>query len=226
MENKLAASNTAFTPVETVAAAGYTFLTTTASAWRGVGYCLEVNYIGTELNRSGKLYTGTVPASLIPAGTATSVDSIKTLLSNDTRTPDRQLESKWFPGVTNEDYTNRGGSTYPNSNNVTLIVAENMPAGIQLAFKETVIYEWIPQPGLGFVAPTSLAGLNPPAFMENLHNVAKKDPSFTHSFSEHAGTELRRIAGAAGTYAVRAGAAGLMSLGKKAMRTAPLLLTM
>lgn len=226
MENQVLASSTAFTPVIGTLAAGRTFLLSTSSSFRVIGYCLDVDYIGTELNRSGKLYTGTVPSSNIPAGVATSIDGLKVLFPNNTRTPDKSLQSKWFPGVTNEDYSAIGGNNYLNSNNSVVFIAENMPAGIQLAFKETVVVEWIPLPNLGFVTPNALAGNNPPASFEQLHQAAKMEPSFTHSFMDAASGQIHQLSKAAGKFAVQAGARGLARLGAAAYRAAPLMLTM
>lgn len=227
MTFSLANSAAAFTPVTNTLGAGRTFLTNNASSWRVIGYCLDVDYIGTELNRSGKLYTGIIPSSNIPAGVATAVDTLKVLFTNNTRTPDKPLQSKWFPGVTNEDYASAGNSTFINSNNSVCFLAENMPAGVSLSFKETIVLEWIPQPGLGFVTPNALSGTNPIATVERLHQAAKSSPSFVHSFTDAASHELVRYGKVAGRYAVSAGMQGLASLGRSAMRSAaPLLLTL
>lgn len=228
MENKVAASNTAFTPSVNAQMAGYYFLLNNATSWRVMGYCLQIDYLGSELTRAGKLYTGCIPSSTITAGVATSADSIKMLLPDSVRTPDTQVESKWIPGVTNEDYANRSNTSlvYSNSNNSIAFIAENMPAGLQLAFKETMIVEWIPQAGLGFAVPAANSGTNPPAAYEQLHNATKRDPSFIHGFSQSAKHELSVMGNMAGKYAVRAGMQGLAYLGKQAYKAAPLLLTM
>lgn len=226
----VATSASVFTPVETVSGPGFTFLTTNANSWRAVGYCLDIDYIGTELNRSGKWYTGCSSAGAIPFGVATSLNQLKVLFTNTTRTPDRQLESKWFPGVENEEYANRNVTTvsYSNGRNVVAFIAENMPDGVQLTFKETLIVEWLPLPDLGFVSPTAVGGTNPPSAYEALHTAAKRDPSFVHSFTEGMGKRLSQYAHSAGTGFVDLGAMALrkggMRLARSAMRAAPLLL--
>lgn len=228
--NAVINSATVTTPVETTQGPGFTFITTNAGAWRAVGYCLQVDYIGTELNRSGKLYTGCVSAQTVKYGVATTVNDLKVLFPNSVRTPDSQLESKWFPGVDNEEYGDRTVTTdsYDAGKNVLVFLAENMPDGVQLAFKEVLILEWTPLPGLGFVAPGSTAGYNPPAAYERLHAAASKDPSFVHSFSMSASKRLGQYAHSAGSgfvdlgmMALRAGAKGAV---RSAMRAAPLLL--
>lgn len=215
------------TPVFAYGMAGKAFITANSAAFRVVSSCLTVEYIGTELNRSGKLYTGVLPAQTIAGGVATSIDKVKTLLTSSCRTPDYELESLWFPGVGNENYCdiNTSADMFNDDKNVTVFIAENCPAGVQIQVRETIIVEWLPKPDMGFTAAKPAGGSNPPAAMERLHNAASHNPIFA-GFKEGAR--------AAGSYYARQIGSGIVDLAagvgrsavRGAMRAAPLLLTM
>jgi hypothetical protein len=207
--------STSYTPTYGGSFAGAAFLTANASAFRVIGFCLEIDYIGTELDRQGKVYTGVLPASQFIAGVPTTIDQMKLLLPNSTRTPDGSLESKWFPGVENEEFNagNSGAGAFSNGRNGLVFIAENMPNGIQLVLTETVIYEWLPYSGTGFIMPSAVGGHNPAAAYERLHAAANADPSFAKSFSMGFGHSLKSAAHEAGQ---RMGAAA-WSLGGRAL---------
>lgn len=225
----LATSSSAFTPVETIEAAGFTMMNTFAADWRVIGACLEVDYIGTELNRSGRMYAGILSAQSIQFGVATSADSIKLLAYASARTPDRTVEIKWVPGEGNEGLSNRSAAgvvnNYEANRNVVLFVAENMPAGVQLAFRETIIYEYTPKPGLGIPSDTPMSGQHPPGAFEAILEQAKRDPSMYDAFKEGAAAQARYYAGQAGRAVATAGvAAGMSYLSSRVRRTRPILI--
>lgn len=215
-------TSAAIAPAYGGAMAGQAFVAANANNHRVIGYCLEIDYMGTELNRSGKLYTGTVPATFVEGGAWTTLDGIKSTLSNATRTPDHQLESKWFPGVGNERYAkyNDLNESFADDNSALVFIAEAMPDGVQLQFRETIVIEWLPKPALGFTLPSTLQGHNPVGAYEKLHSVASKDPSFFHSFKEGASKRATSYAYSAGRGFVDLAAGSLRALGARAVRTA------
>lgn len=175
--------------------AGQSFVAANASTCRIVGFCVSVEYLGSELARSGKLYTGIVPTDTIAGGATYSVDNVKTILVDSCRTPDHQLEAKWFPGVHNEEYSQFDslGETFIDANNMLIICGESLPPGCQILLRETVIVEWLPKVGLGYTAPVGVGGSNPVAAFERLHAMASKDPSFFAAF-RHGAQILSRVA--------------------------------
>lgn len=219
-------SNSPITPVFSFGMAGKAFITANSAAFRVVGFCLTVEYIGTELNRSGKLYTGVLPAQTIAGGVATSIDKVKTLLTSSCRTPDYALESLWFPGVGNENYCdiNSSADMFDDDKNLTVFIAENCPAGVQIQLRETVVVEWLPKPDMGFTAPKPAGGNNPVAAMERLHNAASHNPIFS-GFKEAAQIAGARYARQLGAGIVDIAAGVGKSAFRGAMRAAPLLLT-
>lgn len=181
---------TAATSATTVAAsyesmAGSAFVDANAECFRVIGLCIGIEYIGTELNRSGAIYGGILPSSTIPSGIPVTIDLVKTLLASETRTPDSgTLEVLWFPGIDDCNYHKRIDYTqYDDSHNTVFVCAENLPAGVQLKIRQTVIVEWLPKVSLGMSMPPPVAGTNPPAFYEALHARAKEDTIFTNAFA-------------------------------------------
>lgn len=201
-------SATLFAPVYSLAMPGQAFLLANADSWRAIGACIDVDYVGTELNRSGVIYGGILPSTALPAGVATSVDLTKVLLSNEVRTPDRQISQLWFPGVDNELPGDTGVTQYEAGRNSFCVLAEGLPPGVQLRLRFTFIIEWFPKISTGLSMPTAVAGTNPTAAYEKLHTMGKEEPAFTHSFTSGIRHRVNQYAAAGGRMLVD-GAVGL-----------------
>lgn len=205
----LANSATSVAPVYGTPLVGQSYLLTNADSWRVVGFCLDIEYIGTELQRSGVIYGGILPGDAITAGTPTTVDTVKVLLPQETRTPDRPLQLFWFPGVDDQKYHDLVGisDTY----NMVCLCMENMPAGVQVRVRHTTIVEWLPKTVLGMSMPSPVGGSNPPAAYERLHDAARQSPGFVNSLAAGAYDRAQAYAYGIGQRGVDGivGAAGL-----------------
>lgn len=179
---------------------GQGFITQAAEAVRVIGCCIDVDYIGTELERSGMIYGGVVLGDTVGLGAAPIPDSLKQLLPNQTRTPDKQLTQLWFPGVENELYANNGSSStaYNSAHNSIAIMGEGLPAGIKIRLRITSILEWLPLLGVGISMPSPVSGHNPVGAYEKLHEAAAASNMFTHSFTNGAYDAANRLAYRAG----------------------------
>lgn len=193
-------ATTAITPVFSSDMPGAAFITANADCYRIIGCCLGIEYIGTELNRSGAVYGGVLPTSVISGGAATTIDTVKVLLGAESRTPDaKTLEILWFPGTDDTHYNKRtDAGNFDDTHNSIVFCAENLPSGVQLKIRQTVIIEWLPKIGLGMSMPPPAAGSNPPAFYEALHTKASQDPAFSNAFASGAGERARGYAYYAG----------------------------
>lgn len=212
----VAASNTPATPVYDQVMPGQAYLFTTAETWRVIGMCVDIDYVGTELNRSGMIYGGIVPANQVAAGVATTVDQIKVLLSNTTRTPDREIAQMWFPGVGNENYIGEStGVSFQDANNSLVLCFENMPTGLQVRLRVTTIYEWLPRVNTGIIMPSPVTGNNPPAAYEKLFEKARATPGFIDSFRQGASDTMNRAAYYAGSAGVNAAANYMLRRGNR-----------
>lgn len=197
---------------------GQAFLVANAESSRVIGFCLDIDYIGTELNRAGMIYGGVCLGDTVPAGVGLIPDNLKQLLPNQTRTPDRQISQLWFPGVANEDYGNVGvtSTAFTGQHNVTCLVAEGLPAGVQLRLRLTTVVEWLPLLGVGVAMPSPVSGTNPVGAYEKLHEMACATTDFTHSFAQGAQGAANRFARTAGEVATRAVVVGAMGMARRA----------
>lgn len=202
---------------------GQAFITNNAEAVRVVGFCVDVDYIGTELNRSGMIYGGVVLGDTIGQGASPTPDSIKQLLPNQVRTPDRQITQLWFPGVGNEAYGNNGAGSvaFAGGFNSLIIMAEGMPAGIQVRLRITTILEWLPLLGVGVSMPSPVAGYNAVGAYEKLHDIAAASNMFTHSFISGVYERANAMAYRGGQALMGLAAAGMTSAVGRAMTRNP-----
>lgn len=161
---------------------GQPYIVASSDSFRVIGFCVSIQYVGTELSRSGTIYGGVLPASAIPAGVSMTVDTAKVLLTNEARTPDRELELLWFPGTKDMDYAKNTDPVFQDSHNILVVAAEGLPEGLSLKIRQTIIVEWLPKTTLGMSMPPPTAGTNPPAFYESLHETASRSGLFTAAF--------------------------------------------
>lgn len=189
---------------------GQAFLLANSEGSRVIGACLDIDYLGTELNRSGMFYGGVVLGDSVPAGVGITPDSYKQLLPNQCRTPDRQVTQLWFPGVGNEGYGNVGASStaFTSEYNSLGFIAEGLPAGIQIRIRLTTVVEWLPLQGVGVAMPSPTSGYNPVGAYERLHDAAAKTTAFTHSFAAGASEKATAYARKAGETLVDVAVAG------------------
>lgn len=231
MFNSAATSATTFTPVYSVKMPGQDWLTINASSFRCIGFCVDIEYVGTELARCGMIGSGTMTPATLAAGVLTNVDNVTPLFPNVCRLSDSTMTAKWFPGPGNERYGQLGTTgdlLFGNDVGALAIYGASLPAGLQLRLVETAIYEWVPRLALGLTTSSTTQGTNPPGAFEKLHDAASRDPSFTHSFAAGASHKLGVLARHAGEAAVNVAWEGTKYLGRRAVRSAmssaPLLL--
>lgn len=128
-------------------APGYTFLTANAAATRCVGACIQIFYLGTELNRSGILSYGNLMGGAFNVGDNVTADGVSNTFEHFTRTPDSMVEIKWRPSAYDGTWTD------PQENRVN--DARGKYAALGFAFsglqaamgyrvRMVAVYEWTP----------------------------------------------------------------------------------
>lgn len=212
----LANSSTNVAPVYGTPLVGQSFLLANADSWRIIGFCLDIDYVGTELDRSGVIYGGVLPGDAISAGVNTNVDTVKVLLSHETRTPDASVQLVWFPGTDDAKYHDL--ATFGDTYNMICLAMENMPGGVQVRVRHTTIVEWLPKPVIGMTMPSPVGGSNPPAAYERLHEAARRSPGFINSLKAGAVDRASQYAYTAGQRSID-GAVGLASYAMMNRRT-------
>lgn len=135
-----------------VAGPGQAFLLANADVQRAVGACTEITYTGTELNRQGTLFMGSVKATVF--NKPITLDTLAPLLGHTTRTPDNTLSAKWIPSSVEEEYwgTGVGAPEASSDRNVLVIMGTGFTGASPFTFTNTLIAEWQPEIGLGLAA--------------------------------------------------------------------------
>lgn len=142
--------------VPTTGGPGQAFLLASGAAQRAVAACSAVTYTGTELDKSGVLYSGVVPIAAL--GAIKRVDEIAALLQHQSRVHDEDLEVKWSPSSVEEQYWESGAGTPsdPGDRNAIVIIGlgfNPLTTSNNFTIVNTFIAEWRPEPGQGLSTP-------------------------------------------------------------------------
>lgn len=150
-----------------IAGPGQTFLLANSDAQRPIAACAEVDYTGTELNRQGMLYMGSVKASIFSNNV--TVDQITALIGHPRRVPDSTTSVKWIPSPVDEEYWPTGAAVpeAPGDRNVIVVIGTGFTSPVSFQFTTTLITEWQPNQGLGIAANTPNTA-DAPAGMERV----------------------------------------------------------
>lgn len=141
---------------------GYTFLSSNASGARCVAACIQVQFIGTELQRAGVMAVGCTKYSTLTDVTPTTA-LLRTQAQIVSRTPDGIMEYRLPPSEASEMFRDPNN----NANQQLEPATQDLPAlfwsvtgipvstGVRVRF--VVVYEWIPRVGSGMIAPQMAA---------------------------------------------------------------------
>lgn len=148
---------------------GQSYLLTNSDAQRAVGACVDINYTGTELNRQGMLYMGSVKCSLFSA--ATTIDQLTTLLGHPQRVPDGKSSVKWIPSPIDEEYWLTGPTSPDNSGdrNAIVVIGTGFTSASPFQLVTTLIAEWQPNAGIG-IASNNPNSHDTPGGLEHVRN--------------------------------------------------------
>jgi len=137
---------------------GKTFLAANATGARCVAACMQVTYLGTELNRAGSISMGRTQGSLVDAGVTTNVASVETALEHFSRTPDNTVELRWVPANMDQSFTdpNVGTPTQERDRKSALtFVNQSQVAATGFRIRLVAVYEYQPLAGTGITTPSS-----------------------------------------------------------------------
>lgn len=206
---------------------GNAFLNANASGVRAIAACIQVNYMGSELDRSGVIAVGCAKLSSVTASVNTS--TLRTLAQVVQRMPDAPLEYRLPPTESSEIFRDPSSTVNP----IGEPTAQDLPAlfwsatgvkaatGIRVRF--VVIYEWVPKIGTGMTVPNMAKVSHSHNSTEDVLRALEKTGDWLHRGVNSAYS----LAGSA--YRGARLASGAISMGKAmyaARGMAPLLLSM
>lgn len=159
---------------------GAAFLTANSSSARVLGACIDVAYLGKELDRSGFVAVGVVPSGTAGGGALITPDSLTSRLAAKGRVPPTDFSVKWYPSDADNEYVNiadgtPGGEDFSNANAI-MMTTSGMPTGAQLMVTYTCIVEWNPKQDTGTIVNTLSAPSVPDAVSRintNLHRLGR-----------------------------------------------------
>lgn len=159
---------------------GTAFLSANTQNARVLGACMDVSYLGKELDRSGYVAVGVVPAGTLPGAATTTIDSVTSRLAVKGRIPPGDFAIKWYPSNVDSEYVDvadgtPGGDDFDMANAITMTTS-GLPTGAQLVITLTCIVEWNPRENVGTVVNTLTAPSVPDAVSRintQLHNIGR-----------------------------------------------------
>lgn len=137
---------------------GNQYLKDNATGARCVAGCMQVTYLGTELNRAGTVTLGRTQGSLIDVGTSVTTSQIEPALEHFSRTPDYTSELRWVPANMDQSFTDPNVVTAAQEKDrksAITMVAGGLTVGSGIRVRLVAIYEYQPKVGLGITTPSS-----------------------------------------------------------------------
>lgn len=137
---------------------GLTYLKAQASAVRCVAACIQVTFLGSELNRSGVVALGRSSGDQVTSGSTVDAAGLEASLEHYTRTPDKTIELTWVPSMDDQSFVD------PNANfDASLAVGRSgltittygLPAATGLRLRFVAIYEYKPKVSTGITYTSS-----------------------------------------------------------------------
>jgi hypothetical protein len=137
---------------------GYTFLASNSSNVKAVASCIQIIYLGTELNRSGVISYGNLSgASFFPSDTP-NTGNASNLFEHFCRMPNGTLEVKWRPTAFDQSGTDAGQATVASNqirNGSMGFAFSGLVAAAGIRVRMVTVYEYTPNNQIGIVSTTS-----------------------------------------------------------------------
>jgi len=203
-QQNVADFNAALTPSYSTPGPGQSFLLSNADSQRVVGACTIPTYTGTELNRQGMIYRGTIPEAAL---VGCSINTLVPLLQFSSRVPDTPLETKYVPSSADERYWKTGSTAPEGAGDLQAIVTIIVGAAdtVSFQFNTVLIAEWRPRFGIGMQVPTP----NTPDVPAGLEQVRTTLSRLGNWWGDH-GPTVMKVAGVVGRAALRTIGAPIM----------------
>lgn len=137
---------------------GSNFFAFGSEAVRPVAACMQVFYIGTELDRAGTIGLARVNAgSILNSDSTSSPASLRSLCQYVDRVPQSHYEIVWTPSDGDQLFTDPSLITTQRQterkNGLLMTFSGIDPS--KLRVRLVVVYEWIPEPGQGLIIDTT-----------------------------------------------------------------------
>jgi len=136
---------------------------------RALAYCVEVEYTGSEQNRSGLIGLGYNSGKPVTNSQTVSTATFLPLCQEVARCGSKKHEVKWVPNETDQLFMDKNLATEVYGNSSIIICGAGI-AGQALALKHTAVLEWVPKVNASGAAGNG-AGLPGPSTGGNFNDV-------------------------------------------------------
>ncbi len=132
---------------------GAAFFAFASESVRCVAACVQLHYIGTELDRAGTISMARVNAGSVLNSDTASVSGLRQLSNYVDRTPESHVELKWCPADGDQLFTDPSlvtGQRQAERKNGLLVTYSGIdPSKLRVRF--VAVYEWLPETAQGLV---------------------------------------------------------------------------
>lgn len=129
------------------------------SAFRVVSACMQVSFVGSELQRAGVVSVGQSTAITANTGGLT-VAQLRSLSSTVVRVPDGEVEIKLRPTAVSEKFVPVNGTTTDSdfaAQPLLFATMAGIPVSTGMRVRLVAVYEWIPNVVSGCILPETAA---------------------------------------------------------------------
>jgi hypothetical protein len=126
---------------------GYTYLRDVASSYRCLGFCVQIYWPGTELNRQGLV---SVAQSTYGFGKGVpgnyTVAQLRAMSPIVERMPNEYLEAKWAPNFSDGLFRDPTSTGRPEDGHASILITwAGVQAGAPIRVRAVGVYEWLPR---------------------------------------------------------------------------------
>lgn len=124
------------------------------AASRCISACLQVSFMGSELQRSGVCSVGQLTYNDLNGPVSFSLSSIRAMCPTVVKVPDGEVEIKLRPTAESETFypVNAVANTNLSAHPTLVATMSGIPANTGMRVRMVAVYEWIPQSASGVVA--------------------------------------------------------------------------
>nr|WRQ65690.1 hypothetical protein [Tolivirales sp.] len=116
---------------------------------------MQLGFVGTELNRSGRFHYGQTSGGLLTNADSVAPDQLAPALENWERTPTDIVQINWKPNIADTQWTDPGlatGNGFKSKMGSLTYVVAGLPANTGIFVRLTAVYEWKPAYSTGLAS--------------------------------------------------------------------------
>jgi len=175
---------------------GYSFLQTNSSNVKAVASCIQIVYLGTELNRSGVINYGNITGGTFFTGDTPNTSNASNVFEHFCRIPNGTIEIKWRPTAYDQSGTDVGQATVASNqirNGAMGFSFSGLVASAGLRVRMVTVYEYTPNNQVG-IAQASRSRSTSQSTLDNVINYLDSTGDWMVRLGDAMGGAMRGVA--------------------------------